>query len=746
MNPPTTGVSTMDDPVLATGPHDPGSAIRYLRAGGVSVLLDCRGPRLPRIVHWGADLGDLDSTALDNLVRADIQAVVTNVPDQPITPGILAEQSTGWMGLPGLLGHRGGRAWSSLFAVHAVASRVDGDGTQRVTVEDADQAAALALSLTVELAPSGVLRTRATVTAAADVDPAQPYVLDGLSLCLPVPRRASELLDFTGRHLRERHPQRRRFDVGSWVRDNRRGRTGSDATGLLAAGTPGFGFGHGEVWAVHTAWSGNHRTVAERGPNGHAVLAGGELLLPGEITLGRGDSYTSPWLYGSYGLGLDAVAARFHELLRARPQHPSTPRPVILNTWESVYFDMDLPTLLDLAERAAAVGVERYVLDDGWFVGRRDDHAGLGDWQVDPDVWPTGLHPLVDRVTELGMQFGLWVEPEMINVNSNVARAHPDWILATGDRLPIESRHQQVLDLSHPDAFDYILTSLDALLRSYRISYLKWDHNRDLIDSGHAPDGRPAVHDQTLAVYGLMDELRRRHPGLEIESCSSGGGRVDLEVLQRTDRIWASDCIDALERQTIQRYTGLLVPPEMIGAHIGTDRAHTTGRRHNLSFRAGTALFGHMGIEANLTLLSDAERADLSAWVALHKRLRPLLHTGRVVHLDDVDPSMMVQGVIAADRSEAVISVAAVATADSAPIGRLVIPGLDPEAAYDLTLLPPGDVIQGEDAHRPNGTNHQLPPWLATGTRLTGAALAYAGVQLPDLLPEQLLLLHARRI
>ena len=170
----------------------------------------------------------------------------------------------------------------------------------------------------------------------------QAYTLDGLALSLPVPTRAAELLDFAGRHLRERHPQRRPFDVGSWVRDNRRGRTGSDATMLLAAGTPGFGFGSGEVWALHTAWSGNHRTIAERTPNGHAVLSGGELLLPGEITLGPGDSYTTPWIYGSYGQGLDAVAARFHRFMRARPQHPRTPRPVILNTWESVYFDLDL--------------------------------------------------------------------------------------------------------------------------------------------------------------------------------------------------------------------------------------------------------------------------------------------------------------------------------------------------------------------------------------------------------------------
>ncbi len=728
------------------GLNHPGSAVRHLRAAGVSVVIDCRGPRLPRIVHWGADLGDLDRTTLDNLVRADVQAVVSNVPDQPISPGLLAEHSTGWLGLPGLLGHRAGHQWSTLFDVTTVSSSNDRDGTRRVVVDAADPDAGLRLVLTLELLPAGVLRTRATLTSIADQAGA-PYTVDGLALSLPVPTRATELLDFTGRHLRERHPQRRRFDVGSWVRDNRRGRTGADATMLLAAGTPGFGFGHGEVWSVHTAWSGNHRTIAERSPNGHAVLSGGELLLPGEITLGPSESYTTPWIYGSYGgAGLNAVADRFHAFLRGRPQHPRSPRPVILNTWESVYFDMDLPPLFALAEAGAAVGVERYVLDDGWFTGRRDDTAGLGDWQVDRDVWPNGLKPLVDRVTKLGMQFGIWIEPEMINPDSNLARAHPEWMLSTGHRLPIESRHQQVLDLANPGAFDYILGSLDDLLKKHDISYLKWDHNRDLIDAGHSPDGQPAVHDQTLAVYRLMDELRRRHPGVEIESCSSGGARVDLEVLQRTDRVWTSDCIDALERQTIQRYTGLLVPPEMLGAHIGTGQAHTTGRRHNLSFRAGTALFGHMGIEANLTSMSAAERAELGEWVALHKKLRPLLHTGRVVRVDDVDPSLMVQGVYAADLSQAVISIAAIATADSAPIGRLVIPGLDPDAPYHLELLPPGDVIQGEDAERRNGNNKHLPPWLVTGTDLTGAALTSAGVQLPDLLPEQLLLLRVTRV
>ena len=232
-----------------------------------------------------------------------------------------------------------------------------------------------------------------------------------------------------------------------------------------------------------------------------------------------------------------------------------------LNTWEAVYFDHRLEPLVELAEKAAAIGVERFVLDDGWFGSRRDDHAGLGDWWVSPEVWPQGLHPLVDRVTQLGMQFGLWVEPEMVNLDSDIARAHPEWVMATGGRTPVPSRHQQVLNLGIPECYAHIRDALFAILAEYDIAYLKWDHNRDLVDAGSHPDGRPGVHAHTLAVYRLLDELRAAHPRLEIESCYSGGGRVDLGILQRTDRVWVSDCIDPHERQMMQRWTAQLLPP-----------------------------------------------------------------------------------------------------------------------------------------------------------------------------------------
>ncbi len=706
----------------------------YLRAAAMSLVLDRTGRGLPRVVHWGADLGELTAGDLAALALTGIPQTVSNTMDEQVPVSVLPEHSAGWLGTPGLAGHRDGSHFSALFDVTDVRSEAGtGAVAHRVTVSATDRDAGLGLRLDLELTASGLVRQRATLTN----DGAGTYTVDGLVLTLPVPARATELLDLTGRHLRERSPQRAAFRHGTYVRENRRGRTGTDATLVLVAGENGFGFRDGEVWALHVAWSGNHRTFAERTPAGVALLGGGEVLLPGEVRLAAGERYTGPWVYGSYGRGLDAMSARFHGHLRSRPQHPRSARPVTLNTWEAVYFDQRLDKLTALADAAAEVGAERFVLDDGWFRGRRHDRAGLGDWYVDEDVWPDGLHPLVNHVRGLGLQFGLWVEPEMVNPDSDLAREHPDWILATGGRLPPASRFQQVLNLGRPDAYAHVLKRLDAVLGEYDIGYLKWDHNRDLVEAGHGPAGGAGVHAQTAAVYRLLDELRSRHPGLEIESCSSGGGRVDLAVLERTDRVWTSDCIDALERQQIQRWTGLLLPPEMIGAHVGAPTAHTTGRVHTLDFRAGTALFGHFGIEWDLTTAGAAERARLRAWVGAYKRLRPLLHSGTVVRGDHPDAALWVHGVVAADRARAVYALVQTATSVQSPAGRVLLPGLDPAATYRVAPLPPGDRIEGP--------GQSALPWWAGGVDLPGRALAEVGVQAPTLYPERLVVLEATR-
>ena len=505
-----------------------------------------------------------------------------------------------------------------------------------------------------------------------------------------------ELLDFAGRHNLERMPQRNAFTTGTHLRENRKGRTGPDSAYVLHAGTAGFNFGSGDVWAVHTAWSGNHTHYAQQVFTGEQVLGGGELLLPGEIRLATGDSYAGPWLYGSYGSGLDEIARRFHRHLRAREPRVSTDRPVTLNVWEAVYFEHNVDRLLDLAERAAAAGVERYVLDDGWFGSRRDELSGLGDWVVSPDVWPRGLHPLIDRVRKLGMQFGLWFEPEMVNPDSDLARAHPEWIMAARAEWPIESRNQQVLNLGIPEAYEYIKAQILAVLDEYDIGYIKWDHNRDLIEAGTQPDGgRPGVHAQTLAVYRLMDELRAAQPGLEIESCSSGGSRVDLEVLERTDRIWVSDNIDPHDRQSMLRWTTQLIPPEYMGSHIASGRSHSTARRHTLGFRAATAIFGHLGIEWDLAEATAAETAELARWVAFYKEQRELLLSGDVVRMDGYDDRILVHGVVAPDRSRALFAAAALDSLYPDPAGRLKLRGLDPEATYLVEPVFPGTTPSG---------------------------------------------------
>ncbi|MDC7120902.1 alpha-galactosidase [Cellulomonas fimi] len=706
----------------------------HLRAGGVSVVVDLGGGTLPQVLHWGADLGDLDAAVLADLRTASRPMPIGFPVDGEVVTAVLPEQSAGHLGTPGLTGSRDGRDFSTAFLVTGHDVGRSDDGTQRLTVQAVDDAAGLALELVLELTAQGLVRQRGTLTNTAH----DTYAVDGLLLTLPVPAAATELLDFSGRWARERSPQRTAFTHGTRLRDNRRGRTGYDTAFVLVAGTPSFGHRSGQVWGVHTAWSGNHRTLAERSHYQPGLLGGGELLSPGEVRLATGESYTSPWVYGSWGVGLDALAGRFHRWLRARPQHPRTPRPVTLNTWEAVYFHHDLARLTELADAAAAIGAERYVLDDGWFGSRRDDTRGLGDWYVSADVWPDGLHPLVEHVTGLGMQFGLWVEPEMVNPDSDLARAHPDWILRVPSRLPRPARHQQVLDLAHPGAYAHILERLDALLSEYAIGYLKWDHNRDLVDAGHG--GVAGVHGQTLAVYRLLDELRSRHPGVEIESCSSGGGRVDLEILQRTDRIWGSDCIDALERQQTQRWTNLLVPLELVGSHVGSGTAHSTGRRHALSFRAGTALFGHLGIEWDLRE-ADAQRAELAAWVAAYKDLRGLLHTGTSVHADVADPSHHVHGVVAPDGWDALFAVVATATSEAFPTGRLTFPGLDPDATYHVRPQPPGDVVEGVGS-----PGLSLPWWTAQGVRLTGRVLAEVGLQAPVLFPEHLVLVRATRV
>jgi alpha-galactosidase len=712
-----------------------------LRAAGTAVVLDTSGivgGALPQVLHWGGDPGPLNAAELAELAAAVKPGVAHNSPDEPARFSLLPGQPDGWPGRPGLAGHRDGADAHPRFLVTGSTVTPEPDGGTELVVTAADEQAGLGLTVRLRLEATGVLRISTEVTNAGEGH----YTVDGLTAVLPVPDEATEVLDLTGRWVRERSPQRQPFHQGSRVRESRRGRTGHDATLVLAAGPAGFGFRSGQVWAVHAAWSGNHVHLAERlpggaGPGGDRVIGAGELLLPGEVRLAPGASYRSPWVFFVWSdQGLDGVSARLHRWLRARPGHPSTPRPLVLNTWEAVYFRHDdHETLLKLAEQAAGIGVERFVLDDGWFLGRRSDNAGLGDWFVDPAVWPDGLRPLADRVRELGMDFGLWFEPEMANPDSDLVREHPDWVLAAPGRWPILSRNQLVVDVANPEVYQYLLERIGTLVGELGISYIKWDHNRDLLEAVHA--GSAGVHAQTVAVYRLLDELRERHPGLEIESCSSGGARVDLGILEHTDRVWASDTNDPLERQPIQRWTSTLIPPELIGAHVGPAVAHTTGRATDLSFRCATSLFGHAGIEWDLTSCTPDELRQLTAWAGLYRELRPLLHSGDMVRADQVEEGIWLHGVVAPDRSEAVYCYLRLETSPSAVGGRIRLPGLDSRTRYRVT--------RRDEIGTAGVSGRSLSDWWQAGTTSArGAVLAQIGLQAPVLHPGQAVVLHVQ--
>ncbi|MDI6101630.1 alpha-galactosidase [Actinoplanes sp. NEAU-A12] len=681
----------------------------HLRAAGTSLVLDARGAAAV-ILHWGPDLGDADVEALAD---ASVPAVPPSSIDTPLRLSLLPSLSEGWSGRPAL-------AADGRFRLVGAHSQ-DDSMVVRSTSPDATQEVFTQLALS----PEGVLRVRHRLEnrGAADV------LVPGLDVLLPLPPEASELLDFTGLWSHERQPQRAPLRHGVWSRESRHGRPGHDDAFLMMAGEPGFSFRKGRVWATHLAWSGDKRIWAERSALGYGVLGAGELLAPGEIRLAPGESYETPWLVAVFSdTGIDGLSDRLHPWIRSRST-VRLPRPVVLNTWEAVYFNHDLDVLSELVTAAAEVGVERFVLDDGWFTGRRDDKRALGDWTVDSEVWPDGLHPLISRVHEAGMDFGLWVEPEMISPSSRLADAHPSWILgAPAD--PAGSgptwRWQRVLDLGDPAAYAYVRDRLTDLLTEYPIAFLKWDHNRDLLTPGTA-------HRQTRALYRLLAELRAAFPHVEIESCASGGARIDLGILDLVDRFWTSDTNDPLDRQSIQRWTGVLVPPEYLGGHLGAGAAHVTGRTSALGFRLATALFGSAGIEWSLTAAAPPERAAIADWIAEHQRLRPLLHSGTVVRADSADPAHLLHGVVAQDRTHAVFALVALGSPAAALPPPIRFPGLDPDRLYTVRPIGvPPRVVQ--DAP---------PAWLAAGAvTLSGRVLAQVGLPAPLLTPEQALLLE----
>lgn len=534
--------------------------------------------------------------------------------DQPLSlfPGC----GTGWFGGSALLAHREGRDWSFQATQCSVEKTACG-----ATVTLHDDVAEIGVVIELALAAdSNVLAIRTTLLNRGR----QPLEVQWLAAgVLPLPPEASAVRSFGGRHNGEFVAVNDPLTRSSWRRENRRGLTSHDCfPGAVVEGASA-------VYGAQLAWSGNHVQDVEWVDDGRYQWRLGEWLAPGEVRLAPDESLAAPELLATCARDADGVAQNFHAAIRQRLDWPGgqmRPRPVHINTWEGFYFDHDEAALKALADAAAEVGIERFVLDDGWFHRRDDDSSSLGDWWPDSRKYPAGLKPLADHVTALGMEFGLWVEPEMVNPDSDLYRAHPDWALGVAGRPAVTARNQLVLDMRRAEVRDYLFDCIAALLAELPIGYLKWDHNRDLIAAGDHAGYRA----QVLGCYALMARLRAAFPAVEIEACAGGGGRIDAGISAYTHRFWTSDNIDAVSRVAIQRGFLQFFPPELMGAHVGASPAHATGRSQSMDFRAGVALPGHFGVELDVRTLVAPDRDRLKHWIAVYKQHRDRLHRGKL--------------------------------------------------------------------------------------------------------------------
>lgn len=588
------------------------SQIVSLHAGEGSLVWEQREDGSPLWRHFGPRV-----TVGDIFAIADTRTPASYSLDKDVPCSLAPPAGLGWFGPAAVVLRRDGHALAPFFdrsSVTATETFIHIVSNDRVTGAELEQQFEVS---------GGAFVCRAIVRNIGSA----PIGIDWLaSITLPLPSAAREIVSWRGRHNAELVECREAMPQHAWVREVRRGMSGHGGAAGLFVLDEGATFHAGTARALQLAWSGDSRIAVERDDEGFWTLSAGAVLQPGEVTLAPGESWQAPdAIFTVSTTGRNGAASAFHDAVRARINWPGgtmRPRPVHLNSWEACYFDHDEQRIIALAEAAASVGVERFILDDGWFRGRNDDTAGLGDWTPDPRKFPQGLGPLARRVNALGMEFGLWVEPEMINPDSDLYRAHPDWALALPDRTRPTARNQLVLDLRRADVRDHLFDCIDALLRDLPITYLKWDHNRDLAPAGGAA--------QIRGIYDLFARVRAAHPAVEIEACAGGGGRNDAGMADHCHRYWTSDNIDAVSRISIQRGFLAFLPPEVMGSHIAASPAHATGRRHSLAFRAAMAMCGHLGVEMDPRTLSAEERDELVEWISFHKKWRDLLHSGRV--------------------------------------------------------------------------------------------------------------------
>lgn len=694
--------------------------------GSTSSLLISNHAHIPEIVWFGARLtADIDS---EMLVQHDDSAHAYATLDARAPMSLLPQASTGFMGSAALTGRRQGACRAHHFTLVNAAKT-----GQVVTIVLEDKASHLEITQKIELhAESDV----ATLTTSLKNNGTDNFTIDWLaSATLPLPNHFTKCVSQHGRWGLENQSYERAIGPGRIDISNQRGRTGHEHAPNIICADDNLSVDSGDALYVHLGWSGNYRFCIERLHDGVAYLQAGVLLSPAEEVLPPGNTLDCPAVYFTKGVGLNQCTQRFHQFARQKilPQWTRKTRLVHANSWEAMYFDLNDQDLNTLVDAAAKIGAERFILDDGWFINRRDDTAGLGDWQVDTSVFPHGLTPLVKHVRSHNMQFGLWFEPEMVNPDSNLYREHPEWTLHFTDRETPLARGQLVLDVANKEVSDYLFNSISTLVNEYQIDYIKWDMNRDLVLAGDGTDYKASK--QPPAVYALMQRLNKVHPELEIETCSSGGARCDFGVLKQTGRVWTSDNIDPLARTTIQQGFARFFPPEIMGAHVGHLHAHLTGRSTNVHTRAIVALQGQFGFELDARLLNDEEIAVLHHYTELYKLHRHWLNDATYWQLPTSHQLLVASGMVADAQQQALFSIVLLDSLNTTRPGLQRLRGLNPTARYRVTLI-------SNNLEQFKPFNKVMPEWCGHSHVTNGELLSTIGLSLPVMPPQSALLVH----
>ncbi|KUP94888.1 alpha-galactosidase [Tritonibacter horizontis] len=677
-------------------------------APGQTLVLASDGG-LPGAIYWGPALQP--ETDLAALARACEQEVTGGMIDQLPPLSLCPETSRSFEGQPGMVVYRDGAQLYPRF-------RLEEANGNTFTCRDHDQRLTLIFDVQV---------LGETIVAGTTLISDDEVTLHHLAApVLPGPQMGQEIVDFSGRWIGEFQMERARWRAGIHKREARSGRSGHEHPPLAYFPETGASNTQGTVFAMHYGWSGGHVMLAEEMPSGRRQIQWGHAT----GTRAAGTKFRTAPLYLAVSQhGFNGCAVAFQRLLRDHVvvwPKPETPRPVHYNCWEAVYFKHDLSVLGEIAERAADLGAERFVLDDGWFGKRDDDSSSLGDWEIDRRKWPDGLTPLIEHVEQLGMVFGLWVEPEMVNLDSDLARAHPDWILGPVDQ--IEGRQQRVLDLSMEVVRAYLFQKISALLADYRIDYLKWDHNR-LLPIADA--------EQTEGFYALLRELRHKFPQVEIESCASGGGRIDAGVLSLTQRVWLSDSNDALERLRIQHDAALLLPMSVTGSHVGPRTCHTSGRTIDMPMRAWVAAQRHLGFEMDPRELTDKEADVLRRVTTWWKTNRDWRLMADILRLDAADPTVVAEQQLAQDGAKFVVFAGRAQAARQIMPRPLRLTQLDPQARYRINL------VNREDLHHLSRGSTALKDGPMV---LGGDVLMQQGLTLPWQFPQTIWVIEGEKL